>query len=349
MLETSLVFLDTQVFVSSNFMYSSGKLKKLLDLSQSGRIRPVTTEITVNEIKANIADQVDIASSVLQRVRDKGRILENALDPSFENIFENYNAQNVLEDLTGQLDKYFREAVFTRLSVDGVPVNLVFAKYFSRQPPFGEKKKSEFPDAFVLESLDLFCREQVSKLYIISADSDFRAACSDHEFFIHLEHIEDLFELIAAEDHELEMAHNLVEAEFKEINDRISSIFVDRGFYLTDQNGDVEETEVIEISNTDLNIIDVGTEHIEFQTTVTIRFIAEVSYEDMDTAIYDSEDKVAYPWQTIEQCIEREAEYSAYGEITFIGDPPRDVKIGSIVLDAPSDVGITVDDWDSHH
>ena len=50
---------------------------------------------------------------------------------------------------------------------------IVFQDYFSSSPPFGKKnKKSEFPDAFILEMLKYFVNESLT---IISSDNDFKS------------------------------------------------------------------------------------------------------------------------------------------------------------------------------
>jgi hypothetical protein len=41
----------------------------------------------------------------------------------------------------------------------------------------------------------------------------------------------------------------------------------------------------------------------QFELTTTIEFEADASYDNLDTASYDSEDKVLIPWETVERTV----------------------------------------------
>ena len=58
----------------------------------------------------------------------------------------------------------------------------VFEKYFATKPPFGtENKKSEFPDAFVVNGLVEWTQKNAEPLYVISGDKPFQNACQPHK------------------------------------------------------------------------------------------------------------------------------------------------------------------------
>jgi hypothetical protein len=58
-------------------------------------------------------------------------------------------------------------------------VDKVFDDYFEQRPPFSAKKKSEFPDAFVVSSLVEKARAIGKKIYVVSGDPDLRACCEN--------------------------------------------------------------------------------------------------------------------------------------------------------------------------
>lgn len=347
MLVTKYVFIDTQIYVASNFDYRGGRLRRFADLARAGKVLPITTDLTVREILSNIEERVGIATGVLQRLRDKGRILENASTPSFANVFGDYNQAAVIADLSKQLDVYHDDGEFRRLSIDPRITPTVLDSYFAKRPPFGlEKKKSEFPDAFVVETLRAFCRSEGTQLYIVSGDSDMQSVCGGDTPFISLESLEQVFELIAKEDEALvEIAHDLVWDLVTEIDDRLARLFTDLGFYLKNQDGDVRWVSVERVMDHDFHILELEDENAYFGMTATIQYTAQVTYDEATRSIYDYEDGPMYAWEPVEKRISREAMISAYGSFSFEPREPHEPVLDDLSLETGSSVGIEVHIW----
>lgn len=347
MLQTPYVFVDTQVFIASGFDYDSGRLLHLQQLAVDGRIRVLTTDVTRREIISNIREAVSIATGMIQKLRQKGRVLATSKHPSFDTIFTTYDEERIVAHLADRLREFEVATGTTSLAIGATSVTEVFNKYFERRPPFSEKKKAEFPDAFVLQTLENWCVDGNTKAYVVSGDSDTADACESTDRLIHLHSLEELFEIIATEDQELGgLARQLVESCLDEIKRNAEEKFEYLGFYLEDQDGDVNEVDVIDIEGYDPYIVDINRDTIYFACEAVVTFSADVTYPDMSTAIYDSEDKVAYPWQHIETQLERAFDVSIEGEVRFNRWPPHDPKVVNLVLAGVTDVGITVDEWD---
>ncbi len=348
MLETRYVFVDTQVFVASGFDYDSGRLGRARDYAQAGRIRLISTPITHEEILSNVREALSIATGILQKLREKGRVLATSLDPDFGVVFRSYNEDAIFDHLSARLSTFEAETETSIIQISDASAEEVFRKYFSGSPPFSEKKKSEFPDAFVIQALIAWCSRNDERLYVVSGDADMAEACADHEALVYVSSLEEIFELIALDDQAADIARSAVEGILPEIEAEAVTAFEYLGFYLEDQDGDVNSVRVTAISGGDLHIVDIEDEIVHFTWEVEVAFTADVSYADMSTAIYDSEDKVAYPWNYIETELERSVELAVHGQIQFSRDGRGASSLRAVRLDSPQDIGITVEMWEDY-
>jgi PIN domain-containing protein len=148
-------------------------LSRFVELARQDRLRLLLTDVILREVKsqlqeafADVTTALDKRTVVLQQlgasvaincVRDQGAAL-GILEAAFEKFLRDTKAINVplISEVTCVLDDYF-----------------------ARRPPFGAKKKSEFPDAISIASLRVWCKQKRATAYIVSEDSDLRACCSD--------------------------------------------------------------------------------------------------------------------------------------------------------------------------
>ena len=172
-LRTKYVFIDTQALRKARFDWDGRSLKKLTEFAKQGQLRLLTTDVTIGEIKSQLRELLIEANSALDKhsgilrqlgasaimdsVRDQATALRT-LEAAFEEFLQQVKAINVplIPDIRGVLDDYF-----------------------TRQPPFSNKKKAEFPDAISVASLRLWCQQGGRTAYIVSEDSDMRGCCSE--------------------------------------------------------------------------------------------------------------------------------------------------------------------------
>jgi hypothetical protein len=109
----SYVFLDTDVFIESNFNYQSPRFKSVVQLAKTDRIQVFLTDLTLREIRANLEQAIDHAVS--QRVQP---ILRNSDRPEVKQLFTRLDADEIKKELLGQLAVFLKEAKVTILPVD---------------------------------------------------------------------------------------------------------------------------------------------------------------------------------------------------------------------------------------
>ena len=81
------------------------------------------------------------------------------------------------------------------------------------------------------------------------------------------------------------------------INDRFPLL----SFYIeANYEGDAQDIEVEEVEFIDLNVVGIGDGEVSSGFRANVSFSVYVSYDNLETASYDSEDKVLIPWETVE-------------------------------------------------
>jgi len=190
LLKGKRVFLDTQVFRKAWFGFSRPAFKKLLMLCRDGDVILVTTLITRREIEAQIEE---IAPDIKKTL---GRANSIMVGLGFPEITVQGNSSATVSEvqiatlMKNSVEAFFRDCNVEQIEFPKTALHNVFELYFEHRAPFGTaKKKSEFPDAFVLEALKSKAGENGESIYVVSEDADLQNACKQAA---HLEHLPSL-------------------------------------------------------------------------------------------------------------------------------------------------------------
>jgi hypothetical protein len=167
------VFVDSLVFIGKNYRYEHPSFVALKDAVSAGRANLLITDITIEEVKAHIDNDVGESSQALKKVRGATKILRNIATLSDSAIFNDIDRVSVGKELYNQFEQFLADASAVIISVSEADPRCVFDCYFKRSAPFGEgKKKSEFPDAFALSALNEWAESEQENVFVVSQDSD---------------------------------------------------------------------------------------------------------------------------------------------------------------------------------
>jgi PIN domain len=186
-LESDQVFIDTQAYVRERLDWQSKSCTRLKELVRSGHVQVLTTSITKSEVRNKIKENLANAKAAL---RKHDVVLSQLESTDALTATDGDAAEAKLQAL---FDGFLNEikAIEVPLSKD---VDRIFDSYFQERPPFSAKKKSEFPDAFVVSSLQERAKLVGRKIYVVSADPDMAACC---EGSAELVKVETLAEIIS--------------------------------------------------------------------------------------------------------------------------------------------------------
>jgi hypothetical protein len=370
-MQTKNVFLDTSAIIAQNFNYESPSLKALGDLAASGGARLVTTTITIREVESQVRKRVAEARLATERFKHHA-ILKNVADPALEALL---GKTDVLAGAEETLIKQLHDFI-DRTKTKVVPLSMasseeVFEKYFKGQPPFGKAedagedeaadeeggkgkstkkgkakdRKGEFPDAFVISALENWSKKKGEKLLVVSQDSDFEEHCKKSPNLIRLGRVGEAVSELNLNRHR-QAVERSAQRNIQAFAAAIESEFENLGFYLDDEDGDVNGVSVKDVEFLDeLSLIGIVENVATFEVTASVAFLADVSYENMDTAVSDGEGG-HYALETVEVELERAYEFTVTVEV-LLDAKGKFVKVSAVHF-PPEDVAISANEYDDY-
>lgn len=294
-----------QVFLDANVLIQEGKtgspiLERLVDLVDIGLIAILTTDLTMTEVaKKHTENDINIVKDF---TRPHFRaILSDALGEKLPEINKTKLKELLSIKYIKSTKKIFNSLKAKILTIDDVSPSTIFGSYSRREGFFsGEGKKDQFPDAFIFECLRKISNAD-SPIIIVSSDGDFVAPSKLAENISLVKSVAELFSTLG------------LEMEVPEVEDFFSN---EHGKLISSFNTELSQwglmvSDVMDAGIDDATVTDVKLENFTaFQTLQNDRNIlvagdatvtAEISYThpDWDTASWDSEDKVAIPWDHV--------------------------------------------------
>lgn len=193
-LVTPYAFIDTEAFRAAGLDWRSRTWKSLIDLAENGTLLPVITSITTREVEARLTEALMEAEAAAKK--------HSAVFGQFGEGYpfgageEKHGDRR--SELLSRFRKFLKKAKFTDIPIEA-DVDAVLEDYFAGAPPFGEgKKKSEFPDAFVVASLLAWLRPGRPKMYVVGKDPDMVKFCAGRDDLIKLDSVAELLSLALA-------------------------------------------------------------------------------------------------------------------------------------------------------
>ena len=154
------VTVDTNIFDAAKFDLSENSTIRLLEnYVKDGKIQVVLSDIVIRESKKHISDQIKRVCGIIRQSRT------DILKVSTENLIKYVGLNEILnvvrnkDALAAKGEQIFDDFVSAInaeiLGAELIDVNSILEDYFRTIPPFenSEKKKNEFPDAFIAQQI----------------------------------------------------------------------------------------------------------------------------------------------------------------------------------------------------
>lgn len=155
------VTIDTNIFDAAKFDLGDGSTLRILEkYVKNGKIKVVLSDIVVRESRRHIASQAKTVCSIVRTARAK------VLDVSTEHLINIVGFNEILTIVNNKkelalraeemFDNFLRAINAEILDANLIDVGSILDDYFGIKPPFenSEKKKSEFPDAFIAQQIN---------------------------------------------------------------------------------------------------------------------------------------------------------------------------------------------------
>lgn len=292
-----IIFIDTSIFESNNFL-ESDRIKEVYKLAERGEIKVVLPELTYDEILNRISKNIEESSQKFNKYRQDTRILRNI--PSLSEKFKPFEKRQVKEELYEIVKEKFSQSNFEIIAYPTLNIKEIFRSYFDKTFPFGSGgKKSEFPDAFTLKSIEIWAEENNVKVLAFSKDKDMLKYTSEH-----LEIIEDFNKYLSDKIKEIEVASNKKRLRLDQVEDIIQNrpertqqeikewvknqLDNYSKYYDYSNQCEVHDVSIIEVETNieDYTITNISKDYISVELRVRINYQVQIIIDDEDSMEY---------------------------------------------------------------
>ena len=290
-MESEWVFVDTEVYRSAGFNLLKPELRRYNALCEARELQPLTTAITERELEGAVHEVAAEIYRGVQRFRGRLHVFDHFQASIHGKALDEVTVPDVEESLRVQLVESRQRSHTVQIDEHEGAVTRVFERYFEGRPPFSEgKKKNEFPDAFVLDSLEQWALGKTQKINVVSGDPDLAQACAESEVLVHVGSMAGLLDIYNAHNR---LARDVLAGLLSRDEDLcrlIEEALMGSGYYVDDEDGDIEDIRVDDVETQNYYIIDLketeAVVSVEYDATVT----AEVTYLDTARSAWDSEE-----------------------------------------------------------
>ena len=289
-LRTKFVFVDTQALRKARCDWAGQTFSKLAEFAARGQLSLLVTEVTIGEVKSQLAELLDEAHKAM--TKHSGIIEQLGASGALDRLRDSKTALSTLEQA---FDNFLQRtnAVTVPLVAD---IKEVLADYFGRRAPFSTKKKAEFPDAISIATIRQWCKQHGSTAYVVSDDPDLKACCSDDGPLFHVESIVEIISR-ATVSHELREALKRGLAESEDFHSALADAIKTSDVEWT-RSSNIVRARITDVLETHLISLDVFEQH---EQTFTCQAEIETYLElDIDVEIehhYDYGEHDASEWQ----------------------------------------------------
>ncbi len=322
------IFLDTNVFESAKFSYSSSTFVNFLQHCRDNDIKLKITDVVKHEVLKRIKSNI---TESFEKI-DKQNL--GVVASSFD-IDTNISKLNFIEKLTNKLNEKFNDFLDdNEIEVlnSNYDIHELTNQYFNQLSPFTEQKKYEFPDAIILLTIKKYIQDYTYKTIItISNDKSFKDF-SEENSIDNFSFISNALDYLNKNpDVALVNAYiRQISAIKDEICKSIENIKDDFILYSYDSIDfvDVEDIDILEILINDLNITNFNQtdKSILLEANISIQFSCKAYYPNPDNIIYDKEEGKYLSFSTCISKINFTENIKADIEILFDEDFNYDIE-----------------------
>ena len=293
LLKSRNVFVDTEAYEHQKFRFDHPVLKKLKDLGSVGFLHLLTTSSVDREVRQHISNNLNNAFVSLTRFQNHAGVLQAASSEECRSLFKTVDQSALIEFGMEVWEKFLADSKVEVVNASNVHTPDLLNLYFAQRPPFSKKKKSEFPDAISLLSLEQWCRNKGEQLFLISGDPDLKAWCDERPGMHHVKSLNEFLDLYnRAEENLTQLAHAIFDKEQEWVDCVLKDEFLGCSFvYANNWEAEVENVEITSTRIDDVNVIEVDEYRFILSLQMEISFTADVSGPDYDRGWWDSEEK----------------------------------------------------------
>ena len=160
-------FLDTSVFVNPKFL-GSEKIQRFFALAEEGYLWILIPKVTYREVQKKAHEVIKKELASMQKASKF--LIANT--KSYRSNIKDISEVDALNEFDSLFEQLTSGVNVTILDYPQNSTETIFNSYFNEKPPFSSSKKSEFPDAFAIYSLEEWAAKKSVKVNLLSHDRD---------------------------------------------------------------------------------------------------------------------------------------------------------------------------------
>lgn len=301
------IFIDTKYFINKSFDFRSPEINALEDIVKKGLAKVYLTEITEIEIIKKIHEE--ISNSYKKLLSSDIRYLKSM--PLFRQFLSTYSEEKATQYITNNFYDFLSRCKVKVIRSDSVKIIDIFNDYYRQVPPFNsdssKNRKYEFPDAFALNTILNWAKEEQQKTYILSGDSDWKLFSektfthffgANNELWMNsISTLSEFLDIIIRTESELSNISSFADALIDSNLDSIKSHIVKdlKSNEITTVTDDVDIEAInkyfLGVSLLQKEILSVNRNEAVYNLDVEVDFVIEYAIESFENAVHDPENK----------------------------------------------------------
>ncbi len=286
------IFIDTNIFDSARYDFSSSRFVELRALFKDRDLTLLLPDPIQREIHRHIDELSKSALKSLQDAERRAPFLRKSRNWPLQDTNSWALRSEIKRAAESELQGFLSLFNVQELGYETVDLPEIMDWYDRSRAPFGKGKKAkEFPDALALASLAAHSESESTPVAIISRDQDFKKACDHYPHLFYYSSLAVYAESLQLSDTRVMNLRQLLDDSPEALSGAIESEFIDSMNFIIEANwdGDVEDVTVEELYELETHIIALGENECSLSFDAKIGFSAYVSYDDLETAVYEKD------------------------------------------------------------
>jgi hypothetical protein len=253
----SAVFLDTSILAGQNYNFGSTALSTFVPAAKRASVELLLPLPTEQEILGQIRERSEDALKALEEARRRAPFLAKwkHYPASPSSVSVNYDVARIANE---EWRAFLANFDVKTLDYSGVDVAKIMKWYGAGIPPFGPKKRKEFPDAFAIAILDDYARKNHCNVAVVPDDNDFRLACERFSTLFYFKSLPALTELLLMDDSRIEQLRQSIIAHAGALTERLIDDVNEYNFRHDNPEFEIGKSSLIAATITDLRIVALG-------------------------------------------------------------------------------------------
>ena len=196
--EIKAITLDTSVFEQKQNGLEYGLLRQMEQFNDS-ITTVVFSDVVLREVESHIrkaaSESQTAMKAALKIVGNSWQVPKETRDATYEAFFSQSSPEEVAQKRVHEF--VTRTGAETVVAGETVDVHELVDRYFTPKPPFSDKeaKKSEFPDALALMSLERWANDNGETVLVVVRDGDWEAYCDTSERLVAINDLQEALTL----------------------------------------------------------------------------------------------------------------------------------------------------------